>query len=409
MCKVMFDLEHMVNVRNFYLKLEPEFLRSILVNVSKINSPYRDKHLAERLGLRINNRKVTSISIYQWFRGKRTIPSSKLAIILKLLDKGFSWQDVERNLITIKTGNGPGIRLRPNFPIVLNERLGLLVGHIMGDGSIDKMYSSVFFSNSNRNLLVEFYSVVKEVFNLEPRIWLQESGNFKTKTKWIRRLQSVDEIENGKNYGIFCNKTVGELLFCIFGKFACGHFKKIPDMTFSSPQDFKIGMIRAFFDDECTISKSGVRVFQDDEKMLNDIRHILIDLGISPCKVHSYVKRGKMRFYFDISGFDNLVRYRNIVGMSHSEKKVELDSLIKRLQSSKTQRLRIGQSKSITLEFLKSGPLSTSDITIKLKANYPRIAWKEGVARSHLLQLESCRKVTKYKVGKGYSWNLLIP
>jgi hypothetical protein len=409
MSKNEFHLEDIVSKRNFYLQLEPEFLKNILLEVANARPPYKDRQLAEMLGLKINLHKGISTSIRQWFQNKRSIPSSKLGIILEL-NKKISWMNVERKLISIKTGNGPAVSIRPNFPIQLNKNLGLLVGHIIGDGSVDGLYTSVFFSNSNRDLLIEFHNITKEVFNLEPRIWLQESGNFKTKTRWIKKLKSIDEVENNKCYGIFCNKIVGELLFTILGRFAFGSFKKIPDITFTAPEEFRIGIVRAFFDDECTVSESRViRVFQDDENMLEDVRKILFSLDILPGEIHSYIKKGKRRFYFNISGLENLIRYRETIGISHSEKRKNLDSLIERLQGSKTSRLRIGQTKSLVLEFLGSGPLSTSDVRNRLKSSYPHIKWKDNVVRNHLFQLENEGKVSRYKAGKSYFWNLLMP
>lgn len=408
MSKSEFYLEDIISKRNFYLKFNPEFVKNILLEITDIRPPYKDKQLAEKLKLDFNSGYGISTSIRNWFQNKNSIPSSKIEIILKL--SKYNWKDIENNLISIKTGNGRATPIKLTFPIKLDRKLGLLVGHILGDGSIGRKYSSVFFSNSNKALLEEFHNLIREIFNLEPRIWLQESGNFKTRTKWIKRLYNTDEIENSKDYGIFCSKIIGELLFCIFGKFAFGKFKKIPNITLSASRDFRVGLVRAFFDDECNVNESRViRVFQDDKRILDNLRAILINLGIQPCNVHSYIKGGKKRFYFDISGIDNLIKYREIIGSSHPEKRFELDTLIDKLQSSKLQKLRIGQTKDSIMDLLKSGPLSTSDVIARLKNSHPRIGWNDSVVRKHLFQLSNERKVTKYKIGKNYFWNLLIP
>ena len=91
MSKDEFYLEDIANKRNFYLQLEPEFLKNILLEVANTKPPYKDRQLAEMLGLKINLHKGISTSIRQWFQNKRSIPSSKIGIILKL-NKKFSFR-----------------------------------------------------------------------------------------------------------------------------------------------------------------------------------------------------------------------------------------------------------------------------------------------------------------------------
>ena len=129
-----------------HVKLNLRFLNELLSNSSKSNSPHRSKEFAERIGCPINEIKKSSLTIYGWSKGYRTVPLSKLIKIINF--SNYSWQDIEKNMISIKAGIRGG-EIYPKLPLLIDEKLGSVVGHILGDGSIDKRFHSVFYSNSD--------------------------------------------------------------------------------------------------------------------------------------------------------------------------------------------------------------------------------------------------------------------
>ena len=62
------------------------------------------------------------------------------------------------------------------------------------------------------------------IFDCEPRIWLQKSGNFDKKTQWIQRNEVIiDNISTSLWYPTIC----GRVLNAICGNFVIGKKKKI--------------------------------------------------------------------------------------------------------------------------------------------------------------------------------------
>lgn len=317
-----------------HVKLNLRFLNELLKDASKSKTPYKNKRFAERIGCPLNEVKQCSLTIYGWISGYRTVPFSKLIKIINL--SNYSWGDIENNLISVKAGIRKG-EVNPVFPIVIDGRVGSIIGHILGDGSIDKRFHSLFYSNSDIKLLKEFRLNMKFIFGIEPRIWVQEKKNFDEKTKWMKRVSSLNEIPEGHCVGLFYPKICSDMLYSICGKFAEGKNKEITKEIKKKNRDFKIGLIRSFYDDEGSISSQNytLRLPQDRKDILEDIRQMLKEFNIFSNSVKSYNKRGKLRYYFNINGFENYSLFFNIIGATSPKKNKEFKLLISKVKSNK--------------------------------------------------------------------------
>lgn len=317
-----------------HVKLNLSFLNKLLQNASRSNKPHRNQEFAKRIGCFVNKNKKTAMGIYQWIVGFRTIPFSKLTKIVDLSD--YNWKDVETNLISIKAGIRSG-EIPPVFPIKIDEKIGSIIGHILGDGSIGKRFHSLFYSNSNIELLNEFSKNMKEVVGIGPRIWVQEKHAFDEKTKWSKKIKNLNKVPKGHNVGLFYPKICSDILYALFGKFAEGKNKKITQQIINSNNDFKKGLIRAFFDDEGSIRSDShtIRFHQDNKELLEKIRLLLKDLGIKAHKVKSYIKKDKSRYYFNINGFREYYTFYHSIGCTSSKKKKEFELLINKVKNSK--------------------------------------------------------------------------
>ena len=247
----------------------------------------------------------------------------------------FTIDDVENYIISIKSGQKKG-EIYPKFPIKIDEKLGSIVGHILGDGSIDKRFNAVFYSNSNVELLGEFREYMKSIFGIEPRIWVQEKAHF-GRTKWMKRLPELKDIPRGHNVGLFYPRICGITLHEIFGKFADGKNKHITEEIKNFNNSFKIGFLRAFFDDEGSVNSSSytIRFHQDNKILLEEIRSLLLELNIKSNPVRTYIKRNKERHYFNITGFKEYDTFNRIIGCTSSKKKEQFKLLINKVQNSK--------------------------------------------------------------------------
>jgi len=322
------------DLKHSHVKLNLTFLTKLLINSSNNDRPWRDKKFAKAISCPINKDKKCSTTIYGWITGYRTVPFSKLINIVEISD--YSWKDIEDNLISIKAGIRNG-EIYPNFPIKINKELGSIIGHILGDGSIDKRFHSLFYSNSNNELLKEFRNNMIDIFGIEPRIWVQEKTKFNEKTRWLKRMNNLNHIPKGHNVGLFYPKICTDILYAINGIFAAGHFKKITPEMLDFNLGFKKGLIKAFFDDEGSVRSDNhtLRFHQNDRDLLEQIRRLIIEVGIKPHKIRFYIKDCKQRCYFNINGFREYVLFSQIIGCSSTNKKKELNKLISKVRNSK--------------------------------------------------------------------------
>ena len=336
--------------KDFYIKLKHEFLKELLIDASKSKYPHRNKGFVKKIGWGFNRKKPISLGLYLTIRYNRSVPILKIKRILTL--SKYNWDDIERNLISLNLGKRNG-DIYPNFPITVGKELGSIIGHILGDGSIDKVNNALFFSNSNRDLLEEFMKYMRDVFSIEPRIYVQKGNGFDRKSEWLGRIYNLDDFE-GRPAGLYYPKASSIFLHSVFGKFALGKKKSITRQIMSSPIELKKYLIRAFFDDEGSVSSNShtIRVHQDDYKILEHVRSLLIEIGIESGKICKYIKRGKKRHYLNINGYRNYKRFSETIGFTSRRKSEELNRLIEKIESKKSFRLRQNETKNFILSIL---------------------------------------------------------
>lgn len=318
-----------------YVKLGAKFLTDILKKASKSGKPHRNLDFCKKLGVKINNKAWSSLTVSHWIKFNRAIPLSKLYVIQSL--SNTSWNNIESNLISLRAGFA-GKEVFIKFPIMIEKELGSIAGHILGDGSIDKRYKQVFFSNSNKELLNEFYYYMKNIFGIRPRIWMQRKTiAFKEKTRWERRLSSIEELKGSKNCGLFYPTICGLMLNMIFDNFSIGKEKRITSKIKIAPEEFKAGLIRAFCDDEGTVGSKSIRIHQDRKDILLNISRFLRGFYIYPGTIKEYMRKSKTRCYVDIHRKSNLIKFRDNIGFTSTKKMQRLRDIcvIKNYKNSK--------------------------------------------------------------------------
>lgn len=314
------------NISGIHVSMNLNFVQKLCRAASRSSNPAREFAFIKKLGIKWNEKVRRCTTVNGWLNGYRTVPMSKLNILVKL--SGYGWAEVEKNIIKLKAGQRGG-EIRSNFPILLDERIGSVVGHILGDGSISARFTQVFFSNKNPELLKEFIHYMREIFGAEPRIW-EHSTNIYGQTKWNRRLLSLDEKNPEMCVGLFYPAVCGIILHGIFGDFAFGKKKHITSKIHDMRREFKKGLLRALFDDEasCSASSYYARMHQDNKRMLEDLRMILREFNVDSNPVRFYEKRGKTRCYFNITGRKNFVNFSENIGFTSSKKQEELNKLV---------------------------------------------------------------------------------
>ncbi len=318
----------------FHIKIDRQFLKELLIKASNNQKPHCDMKLIDILGLKPSTKYLCN-TIYGWTSSNKTIPLNKLAKIVELIK--VNWREVEDKIISLKAGqHGGEICLR--FPIKIDKRLGSIIGHILGDGSVDARFQQISFSNSNKELLKEFATNMKHIFGIEPRIWMQKIPDFGN-TAWDKKLNDIEELVEGRNCSLFYPTACSLILNKIFNNFAIGKNKKITKEIVEQNREFKIGLIRAFYDDEGSVNKSGnsIRLFQDRKEMLEVFRNLLNDFGITSGNIKTYKKGNKERYYFDIFRKTNFITFQKEIGFTSQNKAKILNqmTIIKNYKNSK--------------------------------------------------------------------------
>ncbi|MFH1590132.1 MAG: LAGLIDADG family homing endonuclease [archaeon] len=352
-------LEHIEKyLTNCLVKLDHKFLKNLFQKVSNSEKPYLDKNFVKEIGLKYNGNCKKCVSLYALFRKNRFIEFRTLQKLCKF--SNYDWSHIERNILFIRAGRHGG-EIGNIFPVEIDSFLGGIIGHILGDGSITKKYLQVFFTNKDKDLILEFYYSMKKVFHIEPRIWLQESGKFKTKSKWIRKINSAKEIPVNSQIGLFYPSICGIILNTIFDNFAVGKNKSITKPITNASREFKTFFVRAFFDDEGHMDKKrGPRFHQDNKQILEKIKEILIELGINSFPIRKYKRKGKLRHYFNINQRTNYKNYFDIIGCTSKKKSETLRKLIGNKMDKEEKKLLEEQNELIreliiSLEDVKAG------------------------------------------------------
>ena len=151
-----------------------------------------------------------------------------------------------------------------------------------------------------------------------------------------------------------------------------------------------------------------MRFHQDNKGILEGIRELLKELGINSNPVRKYLRKGKERHYFNISGYENYFKYQELIGANHPIKKQRLSNLVTTTKSSKTFRLIPGKTKSEIVLFLKDFPrgATTKEIKQNLFEKYPNLKWNEDTLVRHLKNLEIKRLAHKERRGQPFYWFL---
>jgi len=310
-----------------HVKIDGLFLKELLTMASGDDCPHRNLKLINNLEVWVNPHKNYSPILYGWINYNKTIPLNKLIILSKLAK--YPWNLIEQKIISIKSGSNNQGEVYPKLPFVMEFELGSIVGHILGDGSIDSRYQQVFYSNSDKSLLKEFSDYMVKIFEIKPRIWMQKRPDF-GKTKWDKRLDSIENLQDGRNCGLFYPSICGRILNGLFDNFALGFNKSLSNGILKHNLEFKRGLIKAFYGDEGSIMKgsNSIRLFQDRKEILKTFRKLLKEFKIDAGEIKKYMKRNKERYYFNIYKKSNFMKFSKEIGFTSLLKRERLNKLL---------------------------------------------------------------------------------
>ncbi|MGV8151299.1 MAG: LAGLIDADG family homing endonuclease [Candidatus Woesearchaeota archaeon] len=332
------DIAH--KLKAAHVKLNIEFLRKLLRDASGCEKPWRNTQFAEGIGCKVNKKTQSAVWINAWMNGRGTIPMQS---VIKILEQShYSWMDIEKSIIFIKSGQNRG-EIRLKFPLKIDHKMGSIIGHIIGDGSINIRSEAVFFSNSNPELLDEFIRLMEDKIGAKPRIWVQKVSKFEDKREWLKRINNIQEIPLNHSVALFYPKICVDVLYAIFGIFAKSKSKIITNQIRNTSSDFKRGFVRAFFDDEGSVNgtRLSLRLHQDNTNILIDIKNMLEELGIHSSEIHGHLRRGKIRHWLNITNALEQLKFYRAIGCTSSRKRKEFEAIKQKIRESKKFRYHL--------------------------------------------------------------------
>lgn len=274
--------------------------------------------------------------------------------LLELKKRGFSFSEVKKLLspklpfhILYRWYKGKTVplpfkdfsRIKKEFNDKDLEKLAVIVGHILGDGGINKK-KILHYCNTEKFLIEEFKSCVRDVFHIKPMCEYREKSG-------IIRLRYP--------------RVISRVLLCLFGEFSLGNKKKITRQIDRMPLWWKIKLIQALYNDEGSVvisnSYKAITLKQKSKSILEWIRKVLRSVN-----VNSTICFDGRCWQLRILNYINMRRFSEKVNFSKGyRKRVKLQQLLKKFKCPKWE------TKIEILKLLKEKKRSVNELARRLR------------------------------------------
>ncbi|MGC8812622.1 MAG: LAGLIDADG family homing endonuclease [Candidatus Aenigmatarchaeota archaeon] len=251
--------------------------------------------------------------------------------ILDKASKRYFLKELEKNITSYRSRGG-WIVSNPKLPIRESPKLYSLIFHLIGDGC-DSAKSTPYYCNIHGELINEFISSLK-IF-----------GNVKIEV----------DMQHGVMY-VYFPKVIANLLSDIF-KVEFTHPTHLPHSIFEANEECKAAAIRAFIDDEGSVS-NAFYITQKSRNILKQLKILLNQFNIKTGKVGKTCE-GAHRFTILKESYET---YFKKIGFTCREKRRKIILEIKRIKSRKNT-----NKKFVMNILLKEGPMTKYEIAKKVK------------------------------------------
>ncbi len=189
-----------------------------------------------------------------------------------------------------------------------------LIGFLMGDGCLN---SPVKSSKKIQHHDIRFYP---DDFNMA-KIFVEDFKKLYLKKPTIKELKNY--------YAVTVSSKPAWQHLRSLGEFSSLQWE-FPKTLFSKKE--KIEWLKAIFDCEGYVYKKRSRIsFQSiSKKGVESIKIILEELSISS-KIYVYERKNpkwKTNYLLFISGKENIIKFRDIIGFNHFKKKIDLNNIV---------------------------------------------------------------------------------
>jgi ribonucleoside-diphosphate reductase alpha chain len=184
--------------------------------------------------------------------------------------------------------------IKCNTPKILTEELSLVLGYLVGDGTITQD-NFIIFTNNDDDILNNFKSFI------ETNIGLQ-----------VRKRTEIDYIVNGQYFREYLNQ-IGLHKVDAFNK-------EIPKCILEAPKNIVSAFIKGLFDTDGGISGSYLEFCTASEKMSKQIQTVLLNFGIISTRSMKFNKKYKTDSYIIKIYGKNIDIFFNEIGFSCKRK-----------------------------------------------------------------------------------------
>lgn len=192
-------------------------------------------------------------------------------------------------------------------PNVLTEELALIMGYLVGDGTMT--YSNeIAFSNIDEDILHNFFNFFNSI-GLQVKKRKGDNCDYRVGGSYVR--------EYFRQLGL---------------KQVDAYNKEIPNTILEAPKEIVVAFLKGLYDTDGSVYGEYVQFATASEKMSKQLQTILLNFGIVSTRTKKYNKKYKTYHYtLDITGKDIEVFYKEI-GFGCKRKQLKLQQIVSKKQ-----------------------------------------------------------------------------
>lgn len=239
---------------------------------------------------------------------------------------------------------------KTNIPSVVDERLGLILGYLVGDGNYSK----------NKSNMISLTTMDKEI-----------ESNFKKISNSLFSVEVKFKNKKGKASSFyFLSKVVRDYLEFIGLNYVTGDKKSVPHAVLSSPKSVQKFFLRGLFDTDGSASGHSVRLVNSSEKLLKEVQLMLLNFGVVSSLNSNYNKKYKKNYYcLGIYGNDCKI-FKNEIDFGLRNKSKLLDKNLLKCKGKSNRDYVPGANRLV--EQLRNEILQVFNVKKRLPGGLPR-------------------------------------
>ncbi|MFA6667757.1 MAG: LAGLIDADG family homing endonuclease, partial [Bacilli bacterium] len=192
-------------------------------------------------------------------------------------------------------------RNKCNIPKTIDEKLSLIIGYLLGDGTMTRN-NVIRFTNKDEDIIYNFINYFEKELGIK-----------------VKKRTSID-------YEI-CGMYIREAFRQMGLEYCNAYTKEIPKCILETSKQNVIKCLQGLFDTDGGLNNSGIEFTTASKKMSIQIQLLLLNLGIVSSRRKKYNKKFKT-YSYNISIYSNNVdKFKELIGFSCKVKQDKLEKM----------------------------------------------------------------------------------